>query len=314
MKPANGFSSPWHYWGSLAILVILSVADWDIQYVLFDLWGERYTLFLNQATAAVYIVISFSALLVLHIQQRRSAIVAANDDMPSVLLDDTQKRKPAPWYILVAIGLLNGSANFFQAISLPHTPGLTQTILNLLGVPLVLLMAMLFLRRRPSLVASAGAALIVAGTAFSSLRSYLQPDGSGDEPVVTYWWAILFFGVAQLFLAGEKVFEEAAFGRYATLAPMVMFCWTLVTQFLLGWAVYPIQTLVPGTNSSLAGLPDLLRDGARCAFGSAGADCYASATSKGYPARTPSVVFWVYCLVDFNTCALRPALSFSGLP
>ena len=41
--------------------------------------------------------------------------------------------------------LFNGSANFFQAISLPHTPGLTQTILNLLGVPLVALLVPLAL-------------------------------------------------------------------------------------------------------------------------------------------------------------------------
>ena len=84
---------------------------------------------------------------------------------------DSASLRRAPWYILVAIGFLNGSANFFMAISLPHTPGLTQTLLNLLGVPLVLILTWLFLRRRPSLVAAIGAALIVAGTASSSLRS-----------------------------------------------------------------------------------------------------------------------------------------------
>lgn len=231
------FASPQAYWGSLVVLVVLTVADWDIQYVLFDLWGERYTLFLNQATAAVYIVMSSLALGALHFQQHRSIVVAATEDGSSTLLETArERRQPAPWYILVSIGLLNGSANFFQAISLPHTPGLTQTILNLLGVPLVLVMGAIFLHRRPSLVASAGAALIVAGTAVSSLRSLIQPDGSSgssSDPIVAYWWAILFFSVAQLFLAGEKVFEEATFGRYTTLAPLRMFYWTLVTQFLL---------------------------------------------------------------------------------
>ena len=229
----TGFRNPTHYWGSLVLLVALNVADADLQVVTWDVWGDRYTLFLNQGTAAVYIVMSSCALLARHFG---GSIEARND----------ASRRRAPWYILVAIGLLNGSANFFMAISLPHTPGLTQTLLNLLGVPLVLILSWLFLRRHPSLVATIGAALIVAGTASSSLRSVWSSSSSSSSdapppPVVTLWWAVASFTCAQLFLAGEKVFEHVSFERYASLHPMVMFSWTLCTQFLLGWAVYPIQ-------------------------------------------------------------------------
>ena len=66
--------------------------------------------------------------------------------------------------------------------------------------------------------------------------------------------------------------------------------------------VYPLQTLIPGTNSSLSELPDLLRDGARCVVGRADevqccdVDECALSTDGGRAA-----VFWVYCVVDFST-------------
>ena len=48
--------------------------------------------------------------------------------------------RSAPWYVLVGIGLFNGAGNFCMALAQPHTSGLTQTLLNLLGIPLVLLL------------------------------------------------------------------------------------------------------------------------------------------------------------------------------
>jgi drug/metabolite transporter (DMT)-like permease len=150
-------------------------------------WQE-FSLFLNQGTALVYIVWSVVLLLV-----RREPFTGGT-------------RLP----ILVAIGLLNGSGNFFTAISQPHTPGLSQTLLGLLNIPLVLLLAWLFLGRKPSIVAVLSAALIVGGTAFSSLRTVLLSSGDA-QPIVVFGWAITLFGVAQLFLAGEKVFEERVF-------------------------------------------------------------------------------------------------------
>jgi hypothetical protein len=80
---------------------------------------------------------------------------------------------PMPWYILVAIGFLNGTGNFFLAVGIVHLRGGTQSIMQLIGVPGVCL------RKTSSLVAIAATVLIVAATLISSLPSMLHPDDNG---------------------------------------------------------------------------------------------------------------------------------------
>ena len=69
-----------------------------------------------------------------------------------------------------------------MAVAQPHTPGLSQTLLLLLGVPLVLLISWAALGKRPSTVAALAAALIIAGTACSGLRGVLQPSSAEPGP------------------------------------------------------------------------------------------------------------------------------------
>ena len=206
----------------LGLLVALTVGDSVLGVILFDLFDERLSLFVNQGTAFVYIVTSVIALAVMRYVSAPVQLVDSSLPMIDVegnligpLSEALKDKRHAPWYFLVTIGLLNGSANFFQAISQPHTPGLSQTLLPLLGIPLVLSLVWIFLGRRPSLAASLGAVLIVGGGFVSALRSILNPSDSGSGeagsdsgdagPIVVYVWAIALFGTAQFFLAFEKV-------------------------------------------------------------------------------------------------------------
>ncbi len=88
-----------------------------------------------------------------------------------------------------------------------------------------------------------------------------------------------------------QVFEEATFGRFAQLQPMVMFCWTLCTQFTLGWALYPIQTVPAFGGIRLSGIPTVVRDGALCAVG--------VSTPTNACSTAHAALFWSYCAVDF---------------
>jgi drug/metabolite transporter (DMT)-like permease len=260
-------------------LVTLQTADGSLCVLLFDVWGDRYSIFINQGGAFVYIVWSMLALGVLRWRERKHAphAVASRAGKPAA--------RPAPSRVLVAIGLMNGSANFCMAIAQPHTPGLTQTILLLLGVPLVLAISWLALGKKPSAVAALAALLIVVGSAFSGLRTVLQP--AEHEPVVVFAWAILLFAAAQLFLAAEKVVEDVTFGTHARVHPMVMFCWTLVTQFCLGWALYPLQTIPALGGLHLGDLPAVLHDGVYCTLG-------LPPCGTGH-----ALIFWAYTCVDF---------------
>ncbi len=266
------------------IMVALTVADGVLGVVLFDLWGERFSLFLNQATAAVYIVWALLYLLAMRVAGSGGASVSTT---PVDAASGPPPSPPTPWLTLITIGLMNGSGNFCMALAQPHTPGLTQSLLLLmLNIPMVLVLSWLCLRRRPSAGAAVGAALILSGSTFSTLRFVLQPSGSSAPPVQPLWWAIGMFAFAQLFLAGEKVYEDASFGRYARLRPMVMFFTTLVTQFALGWAVYPVQTLDVFGGVKF---PAIVGEGCLCTIGRGGCDA------------THALVFWFYCLVDFHT-------------
>ena len=264
------------YWAMLAVLIALTVADAVLCTIMFDMFTERYAIFLNQATAFVYIVVASILLL-----GRR------------FFLDASHGGNRTPWLALIAIGLFNGTGNTAQALGLPHTPGLTQSLLNLLNLPLVLLLAWAFLRKRPSAVASIGAALIVAGAACSALRSLWQSD-SAAEPVEPLWYAIVLYLVAQLFFSGERVFEEHVFGS-RRVDPLLMFWVTLVTQFCLGWALLPIQAVRALGGLDLAALPDVIADGVLCTLGR-------SSDAPGAPACSlaNTAVFFAYVAVDFS--------------
>ena len=102
-------------------------------------------------------------------------------------------------------------------------------------------------------MAGLGALLIVAGTAASALST----SGSGG-PVETFWYSSVLFGAAQVFFSGEKVFEESTFGAYTGVNVMVMFCWTIWTQFTLGWALYPIQGFKEFGDLNISGIPQVV--------------------------------------------------------
>ena len=244
------------YWVTLAVLVVLTVGDNVLVVVLFDEFTEVYSQYLNQGTAFVYIVASSLVLFVRWLpccRRTRCFWDKPRGEVATAAAEGATIRT-APWYLLVGIGLFNGSGNFLMAIAQPHTPGLTQSLLTLLGIPLVMILSAVFLRKRSSWIAVTGAAVIVLGCCASSLRAVFQPDPDGGA-VVVFWYSVLLFALAQIFLAGEKVWEEGSFSKYATLDPMLMFWVTLVTQFLLGWALYPLQTFPEFGNITLSEIP-----------------------------------------------------------
>ena len=82
------------YWAMLAVLIALTVADAVLCTIMFDMFTERYAIFLNQATAFVYIVVASILLL-----GRR------------FFLDASHGGNRTPWLALIAIGLFNGTGN-----------------------------------------------------------------------------------------------------------------------------------------------------------------------------------------------------------
>ena len=315
---ATTSSSPYftgrYYWFALTLLVLLFVADNVLVVVLFDTFGERYAQYINQGTAFVYIV--WSSIILLARRFRRPNIYSTPN--PPTPTDTDKKTIPPPW-ILIGIGLFNGSGNFLMAIAQPHTPGLTQTLLNLLGIPLVLLLSSLFLNKVSTTKEWCGAGLIVLGTCVSGLRTLLESDhvpsvtnhttstpssssssssllspssATSSPAIVAYVGSVLLYASAQLFLSGEKIWEEWSFTTFQKLDPMVMFWYTLVTQFMLGWFLYPLQTLPAFGNITLANIPSVIGNGVLCTFGQ-----NTGHTNPCGPFN--AIIFFVYCSVDF---------------
>jgi drug/metabolite transporter (DMT)-like permease len=286
----------------LLTLIALTVADQVLIVVLMDTYTEHYSQFINQATAAVYCTVSTSILAVRWLRGPSRAarsprdgglVGSALNDAESTIVEELLEgedkdavRRPAPWHVLVAIGLFNGLGNFFMAVSQPHTAGLTQSLLGLLNIPLVMLLSFLCLGRRPSLCALLGAALIVGGAFVSSA----EPRATN-----TRWYFAALYAAAQTFLAGEKVFEEHTFTRRRADV-MVMFCWTLWTQFSLGFLLYPAQTIPALGGLDLTGIPKVVWDGAQCAAGIPTAGSREAGVECG---RRTALLFFGYCAVDF---------------
>lgn len=272
------------WFGALAVLVVLTVLDQVLVYVLYDLYGTTYAQFLNQGTAFVYgIVASVVVLYMKFAKARRQSMDESYD--PS-------RELTVPWYFLVAIGLFNGAGNFCMGIGQPHVAGLTQSLLYLLGIPIVMLLSWLCLGKTSSKTMISGALLILGGAGVSGAHSFISGD-EGNAAADYFWYSAVLFAGGQIFLAGEKVFEEAVFGKYRSLDVMVMFLWTIWTQFLLGWLLYPIQTVGVFGGLSMSDLPSVIWDGIRCTVG---------LTSEGHarPACdwVNPTIFFVYCTVD----------------
>merc|ERR1719329_1907086 len=148
----------------------------------------------------------------------------------------------------------------------------------------------IFQRKRPSPIALLAAALIIAGVASSSAAAFNDDSGG----ITTYWYSVAIYAFAQFIFSGEKVFEEVTFKRFRRLDVLVMFMWTVWTQFFLGWALYPVQVIPAFGGITISDIPSVIWDGIRCTAG---------ITSYGYDRPECSwinpVLFFSYCAVDF---------------
>lgn len=278
------------------ILIALTVADGVLVVILFDKYTDRYSQYLNQGTAGVYCFWSVCLLCGRWMWRRwRRNGEATNTKAPVGSLSPPTTSATAPLWVLVTIGLLNGTANFFMATSQPHTPGITQSLLNQLNIPIVLVLCAIFLRKRTSLVAILGSLLIVVGTAISASR----PGGGSSSCGSNKCYAVssLLFAVAQLFLAGERVFEEHTFDSSSTDV-LNMFSVTLFTQFFLGFALYPVQTFEPFGDLIFHEIPRVVWDGVRCNVGLGPTEDVAQGPTCGF---FSSFIFFAYCCVDYLT-------------
>lgn len=278
MKPLDPKTA--EYWLVLAFLVVITVLDSVLIGILMFQYTDHWSLFINQGTAFVYGCISIPLVFWL----KRSGKV---EEEP---LSGTSRAPRAPWYVLMLIGVMNGTGNFCQALGQPHTRGALQALFQLMFIPVVLCCSWIFLGKRPSLVAGLASLIIIAGIAVSSSRSF----GDSTSGVTTYWYSVVIYSCAQLFFAGEKVYEEVTFSRYSRLHVIVMFMWTIWTQFFLGWALYPFQAIPAFGGIDLNQLPEVIWTGMKCTVG---------LSSPGAPACSwvNPLLFFSYCIVDY-TC------------
>lgn len=241
----------------LMTLVVLTVADTVLCTVNLYYYTEVYAQFFNQGTGIVYILVSIPIVV---IRRRWQKEREGRQGQLQGLLNQPAPKPGPPLWILICIGALNGTGNFFNAVGSPGTRADTQSLLQLVGIPIVLALSWLFMGKRPSLIAALGAALIVAGTFVSALPA-IKPDwftcgtgmmnpacapssgtassggsgsaagGSGAGGFKEQWLSVAIYFCAQLFYSTEKVFEEMTFGRFS-IDLFYMFFWTLVTQVM----------------------------------------------------------------------------------
>lgn len=270
----------WGWFGALVLLIVLTVLDTVLCAALFFEYTSTYAQFINQGTALVY---GISSTLYVVISSKIKRAKENHDYNESFLYGNNEA--PAKWYHLLIIGMLNGSGNFCMAMGQPHTLGTTQALLNLLTVPLVMFMSWLFLKHKTTLLSITGAILIIIGAGFSAMHS--------DNSQQFFWYSSVLYAGGQVFIASERVFEENVFTRHRSLDVMVMFMWTMWTQFLLGWALYPLQTLPALGGLVLSDIPAVIWDGVLCTAGitSAGID-------RPECTWVNPVLFFTYCTVD----------------
>eukprot|EP00937_MAST-01D_sp_MAST-1D-sp2_P000262 g262.t1 len=331
------------HWMLVAVLVILTVFDTVLCAVLLFYFGDVYANYINQATGTVYVCATSVHRLAFYCMARgrQAREMAAEDGRGEPLLAaprgvDAVVPAPAataavaaraaakpdvPIWVLTGIGVLNGTGNFFQAIGSVHTRGSTQTVLGLIGVPLVVLLSWALLHKRPNAVGAAAAAVIVAATVVSASPTLSGGDDGGGGAVKTYWYSVVIYLCGQVFFATEKVFEEAAFNRFAKLDVLRMFQWTMVVQTLLYFAYYPIQGASAFGGIDVSDLGSVIRDGVRCTGGLNATQCVANTLVQD--GVTPCEIgdpgccnrpecnwhnpffFFTYCAVDYSTYGLQ---------
>eukprot|EP01079_Euglenida_sp_SAG-EU17-18_P005302 gene5302-947_t len=240
----------WQYVPILLVLVALQVGDLVLGAVLFFHWGQDYSQFLNQATGIIYGLWSIP-------------IVFLVTPLVSKYFGSKGPKAPtkpaAPWWTLVVCGLMNGAGNFLQAVGQVHTPGQTQNLLQLVGLPTVMVLSWVFLQKTQSSFAAVCAAIIVAGSAVAVVPSFLHSGAHGGGMTVL-WYSVVIFLSAQIFFGGEKVYEEFVFRRYS-VDVFRMFLWVVWTQTPTHQCIDVFGGLL------MADIPDVLWDGLKCAVG-----------------------------------------------
>ena len=280
------------------LYVVFLILDGVIGGVLFKKYEEIYSQYLNQATAFMYMIMSSIHMIIINKcsrSQERKILNNIGDANDIEEQEEISITKRTPWYLLVVIGVLNGTSNVFLAIGMPNTALLSQSLLGLLSLPVVLILSYLFLKIKGTNAQYCGAIFILIGTFLSSLHSIINGGGTNHtngNPI--YWYSTLFFALGNMGLGIERVFEHFVFKTYQNLHPMKMFMWTMYTQFFLYIFFLPTQQLSIFGGVEFKDIPEVMVDGVKCTFG-------ISSTNENRPRCDSSntYLFFSYCFVDF---------------
>ena len=126
------------------LYVVFLILDGVIGGVLFKKYEEIYSQYLNQATAFMYMIMSSIHMIIINKcsrSQERKILNNIGDANDIEEQEEISITKRTPWYLLVVIGVLNGTSNVFLAIGMPNTALLSQSLLGLLSLPVVLILS-----------------------------------------------------------------------------------------------------------------------------------------------------------------------------
>ena len=230
--------SKYYYYRNLILIitlyVIFLILDGAIGGVLFKKYEEIYSQYLNQSTAFVYIIVSRVCMLAINNFSAKHDVSEEQQKVEEGLKEENKLvlgAKQTPFYLLAIVGTINGTSNVFMGIGMPNTALLSQSLLGLLGLPVVIVLSYFFLNVKGTREKYFGAIIILLGTTLSSLHTVIHKGSKSNVGNPIYWYSTLFFALGNMGLGIERVVEDFLFKKYSNLHPMKMFMNTMYVQF-----------------------------------------------------------------------------------
>ena len=228
----------------VTIYIITNAGNNISQKISILMFTEDYSFYVIQVMNIAYVIFGIVMVVSIHLISRN-------------FFTSVEKNFSKLQYLLIAV--VDSFGILLQGIGNQFTPGILQTLLGQVIIPVSIILSIVMLKRKYSWISYLGALIVIGGIVISFI-----PDFSHKIKDLR-WYSCIIYTAGVVFMALSFILKEKAFDNGAS--PYLLTVFVAVLMVPITFLIFPIQSIPGFGGLPITDFPKILSKGVLCTGG-----------------------------------------------